>query len=106
MVRQAENAEMAKHQIDILISLFLFGQVTVLSINIVGANDQISPDIFDLRNFDASNAIKRILSGNWTENHECLIELNAIKSGLNNHEEWAIRGELDSNIVSIFANKS
>lgn len=40
------------------------------------------------------NAIDAILSHkNWTENHECSIELNSIKNGIENHEEWVTKCE-------------
>lgn len=54
----------------------------------------IQPDLFYMRNFDTSNAVDQILSQKWTENHECLTELNAIRNGIKNHAEWAIRGTI------------
>ena len=74
-----------------LVFLFLIGQIVQ---SVIGTrNKQIRTDLFSMRNFDISNAIDEILSRNWTQNHECLIELNAIKNGIKNHEEWAIRGK-------------
>lgn len=48
---------------------------------------------------DISNTITIIesLSQNWTENHECLIELNAIKNGIINSDEWAIKSTWNPN---------
>lgn len=82
---------MARRHIDFLTLSFLISQMIVLSLNTVGA-DEIS--VFSqLKNFDATNTISAILSRNWTKNPECLIELTAIKNGIDKHEEWAIRGE-------------
>lgn len=89
------NTKMAKQQIDFLILLFLFSQILVQSMKIVEAvylENRINPDTFYLRNFSATTAINEVLSQNWAENRECLIELNTIKNGIDRHEEWAIRG--------------
>lgn len=94
---------MAKHQIDYYVLVFPISQIIALSMNIVGAtnleNNQIRADTFYLRNFNAPNAISGISSRYWTENHECLIELNAIKNGIDQHEEWAIRGRSNFTFV-------
>lgn len=81
------------------ILLFSIGQIISSVIGIqtkdVDNDIQIQADLFYLRNVDTSNIVDRILSRNWTENHDCLLELNAIKNGLKNHEEWAIEGILE-----------
>lgn len=56
-------------------------------------NDLAKKDIFYLRNADKTDIIDTILSPYiWAENHECLAELSAIRNGLKNYEEWAIKG--------------
>lgn len=56
---------------------YLFSQMVLLPNNIDG------------HIFNIPNAIDTILShSNWTENHECVIELNAIKDGIESNEEW------------------
>lgn len=52
--------------------------------------------LFSIRNLDISKTISETLFSNWTDNHDCSIELNAIKSGLINSEEWAYKGEFES----------
>ena len=78
-----------------LISLFLVSQILLVVIGGIQANDSYKKlklrNLFFMRNFNVSNAINEILSSNWTENHKCLVELNAIKSGVNNYDEWAIK---------------
>lgn len=76
--------EMAKNTIYFSI-LIVIGQMSEVP---------ASKDILYLRNFNW-NTINEVLSKNWTENHECLIELNAINDGLEKNEEWAVRGKLD-----------
>lgn len=99
---------MAKFQVDFFVLLFLIDQVIASSINSVQAiqsgNDQNRRDIFYLKDFNTWNAISGTLSKNWTENHECFIELNAIKNGLKKHEEWAIRGKLEYNGHNMYVN--
>lgn len=95
---------MAKLKIDFPLLLLLFSQMIALLVNVTEAinmgYDQIGPDAFYLRNVNATNTINEILSQNWTENRECLLELNAIKNGIDKHEEWAIRGKSNSITVS------
>lgn len=43
------------------------------------------------REFDYSNILGSMLTFDWTNNHECFYELNEIKNGIINREEWAIR---------------
>lgn len=81
----------AWHRIDFSKLLLLISQILVESANFVESN---SLDAFYLRNFNAINTINEILSRNWTENSECLNELNAVKNGIDKHEEWAIKGKL------------
>lgn len=84
------------------VSLVLIGQIILSSTSVQAIqwnHTKLENDLFYLRNFNTSNIIDRVLSHNWTKNHECSTELNAIKKGLQNHEEWAIRGEL---YISLF----
>lgn len=51
---------------------------------------QIGHEIFSKNDFNVSNVIFETISQhNWTENRECLMELNTIKNGIDNFEEWA-----------------
>lgn len=84
-----------KNQINFSKFFFLIGQI-VIGIRAIESNhNQFEKELFYIRNFDVSRAINEILTYNWTKNQECLNEINAIKSGIENHEEWAIRGKLD-----------
>lgn len=70
--------------------LFLISQIVLTACDGIDAGKYF----FSLsKNFNTSNAISSILSYNWTQNHECLIELNAIQSGLMNQDEWAMKGK-------------
>lgn len=52
---------------------------------------RISHEIFSKNDLGGSNAIIETMSKhNWTENHECLVELLAIKNGIDNFEEWGL----------------
>lgn len=42
--------------------------------------------------FDLPKAV--IQSNNWTGNHDCFIELNAIENGIRNFDEWAMESML------------
>lgn len=66
---------------------------------IISTEKPIRPDLFYMRNFDTSKAIDQILSQKWIENHECLSELNAIRNGIENHDEWAIRGTFNFPVI-------
>lgn len=69
---------------------FLFGQIFFLPNGIKA----IKTDIGHILNIP--NAINAILSHqNWTENNECSIELNSIKMGIENREEWVKKCECD-----------
>lgn len=70
--------------------LFLIGELVICTQAI-----QLNGDVFSMRHFNVPNSISRILSYNWTDNQDCLIELNAIKNGLENDEQWAIRRTSD-----------
>lgn len=51
---------------------------------------RVSYEIFSKNNFNISSVIIETISQhNWTENRECLVELTAIKNGIDNFEEWA-----------------
>lgn len=52
---------------------------------------QIKDDLYAMRDFNISNVISEISSHkNWMKNRECLMELTAIKHGLDEFEEWAV----------------
>lgn len=81
----------------------------VLGVSLVLCNDATFQSNFDIiehlkNNFHATNdlnitnTIGEFMSQNRTENHECLIELNAIKNGIINFDEWAITRKFPSNI--------
>lgn len=100
---------MTIHQSHLLFLLFLFSQNVSLVFGIQPTKfdiiiKQIRTDLFYMRDFNTSNAINGILSHNWTENHECLMELNAIKIGLKNREEWAMRGNVKKKSKFLTAN--
>lgn len=57
-------------------------------------HDVAKRDIFSMKHLNIPNSISKVLShNNWTDNQNCLNELNAIQSGLVNNERWAIRGK-------------
>lgn len=88
--------KMTKNGCNFSLFLFLIAQFVLSSISVLAIEsdgDQSKKGIFYLRNFDTSTTIDGILSYEWTKNRECLIELNEIKKGLENHEEWALKGE-------------
>lgn len=54
--------------------------------------EQIKFNLFsNSSDFPKANKFSEFNSKNWTEHHQCLKELNAIKNGLNNFEPWAIQ---------------
>lgn len=57
--------------------------------------DPIRMDIISKRNFNVTNIVNEILLGDWTNNIHCLVELNAIKFGLKNFDEWAVKSGFD-----------
>lgn len=84
--------------------------LVVLSVCSVLCNDSKFKSNFNIvehlkRNFYAksdlniTHVIGEFVSQNWTENHKCLNELNAIKNGIINFDEWAITRKL----MSIFS---
>lgn len=78
-------------------SLLLIGRIVLFAFGIHtirADNDQIKRDLIYMRNFNTSSIVGEILSDDWTENLECSKELNAFKSGLDNHEPWTIKGKL------------
>lgn len=98
-MQRTENTEMARNDQKnfSMLCFLLIGQIVLSSICVQATQSdytKLQKKLFYLRNFNTSNIIDRVLSHNWTKNHECLTELNAIKTGLQNHEEWAIRGTL------------
>lgn len=91
----------ANNQSNFSLFAFLVGQLIFSSISVKAIesdDNQALREIIYLRSFDPANIINGILSHNWIKNHDCLIELNAIKTGLENHEEWAIRGKQHFNL--------
>lgn len=82
--------EMTKNQTKLFALIFVI--LSAISIQAIESNNkQTIEDLIFMRNFNKSNAIDAILSHNWTKNHECLMELNALKKGLIDHEGWAIK---------------
>lgn len=61
-------------------------------------NDHLR-NLLYLKYTNTSDIVDRILSRNWETDHECLMELNAIKTGFDNREEWAMRGKFDLKLV-------
>lgn len=53
--------------------------------------DPVRIDAISKINFNISNIVHEVLHADWTDNFHCLVELNAIKYGLRNFDEWAIR---------------
>ena len=85
---------MATNRFDFLVLLFLISKLTIgIQANELD-NNPIKNNTFYLRNLNLSSSISGIFSYNWTENRECLIELNAIKNGIKNDELWAINGNI------------
>lgn len=57
--------------------------------------DQFKKGLFSIRNGDISKLIRKTVFSNWTDNQDCSIELDAIKSALANAEEWAFKSEFE-----------
>lgn len=78
--------------------LFLIVEIVVSVIgtqDIEFDNDLAKKDIFSLKHLNIPKSFSKVLShSNWTNNQKCFTELNAIKTGLENNERWAIQGEL------------
>lgn len=52
--------------------------------------NQLSKELFRVRNVNISDLVQSILIHKWTQNHECLVELNAINRDQKKSEDWAI----------------
>lgn len=52
--------------------------------------EQIRTNFFVNSDFTMTNTILEIMVHNWSENYQCLNELNAIKNGIFNTDEWAV----------------
>lgn len=92
---------MAKNKINGFISIIC--SVLVISVRCNDNNkfksnfrifQQISANFFTNSDFTMTNAILEIMVHDWNENHECLNELNTIKNGILNIDEWAVAREL------------
>lgn len=55
--------------------------------------EQFKQSIFTMKDLDVSKVIRDIVFSNWTENHECSIELNAIQNARRENEEWALKSK-------------
>lgn len=53
--------------------------------------EQIKFDLFSANDFERTDEFSVFKSKNWTDHRQCLMELNAIKNGMNNFEPWAIQ---------------
>lgn len=88
-----------KNKIDVSKLTILFGQIVLLvnGVHTIGSDRiEVQKELFYLKNFNTSNIVNGILTYNWTQNQEeCLKELNAIKIGVENREEWAIKGRMN-----------
>lgn len=70
--------------------------LVILSIILIAEShkfDEFKENLISGRNFDILSELKGILFGNWTQDRQCLAELNAIQNGLMNSEEWAFKGK-------------
>lgn len=86
----------------VILKLFYF----ILIVKCVFVHDtKLNPNVFnierilnglftDKHGFNLSQGIIESLSLNWTENHDCFIQLDAIENGVRNLEEWSIRSML------------
>lgn len=57
--------------------------------------------LFTIREQNITKMIAETVFSNWTDKHECSIELDAIKGGLMNAEEWAFKGTFWVFILSV-----
>lgn len=65
--------------------------------------EQIKHDLYSIRDLNVSNIISEISSQkNWLVNRECLVELTAIKHGLDEFDEWAVKRKKYSTSFKIF----
>ena len=83
------------HRQFLVLLIIIIGELIISVFGVKLDNDFLKKDIFSIKHFNIPNTINEILSQNWTDNQDCLIELNAIKSGLENDEQWAINGKLN-----------
>lgn len=56
--------------------------------------NEFKRNLFSIRTFDITSIINETVF--WTQNRWCLGEINAIKIGLTNYEEWAFRSKWKS----------
>lgn len=78
--------------------LILIGEIVVSSIGIQASklhNDLAERNIFSAKHLNIPESISQVLThNNWTDNQNCLTELNEIQNGLENDQPWATRGKL------------
>lgn len=75
---------------------YLFIILSIISIAISADSrsfDEFKKNLISIRNFDILNGFNGIALKNWTQDEQCLKELNAIQNGLKNSEEWAFRSK-------------
>lgn len=80
-------------------ALIVFGMIqfvlSAISIEAVTKEDKTFQNLMSALKLNQSYIIDSILTYNWTKNHECLNELNAIKNGVSNQEKWATKRQFD-----------
>lgn len=78
--------------------LILIGEIVLSVIGIQAINldnDRAKNYILSMKHLNIPKSISKVLShSNWTDNQNCLTELNAIQNGLENDQQWAIRSKL------------
>lgn len=78
--------------------LILIGEIVASLIGIQAIkldNDIAERNIFSVKHLNIPKSISRVLShNNWTDNQNCLTELNEIQNGLETDQRWATRGKL------------
>lgn len=57
--------------------------------------EKFKKGLFSIRELDISKMISETVFSNWSDNYNCSIEMDAIKSALSNSEEWAFKSELN-----------
>lgn len=91
--------KMARDQCNILIVLL---QIILVATNVrceslMKYNSdfvEFKESIFSIRDIDIPKMISETLFSNWTDDHRCSFELDAIKNGLMHYEEWAFESKL------------
>lgn len=89
---------MARIQITILKLLYFI----LIAKCVFGNNTKFNPIFFYIdrilnevltgkSDFNHSQGIIQSMSLNWTENHDCFIQLDAIERGVRNLENWSIK---------------